>query len=231
MDTPAQRLKWARETNSSYSTASDAARAYGWTVPTYLGHENGDRNPSREAAKRYAVAYKVPWDWLLEGGPVPNSKAGKARRIAAIPTRGEVAAGQWLDLDVAIDAKDFDQYPIAVDPRYPAEAQYGLIVRGTSINRVANPGDVLHCLDTGIAPIDPDDDDLVIVERRRAQQGQREVTAKRIRRRGSIVFLMPDSTDKKWKPLDLDTSNSSDEEEIAVIALVLAIYKPLRNKR
>lgn len=73
MDTPGARLKWAREHKSAYKTATDAARAFGWPISTYLGHENGDRSPSRKAAKAYAAAYKVPWDWLLEGGALPDS--------------------------------------------------------------------------------------------------------------------------------------------------------------
>jgi transcriptional regulator with XRE-family HTH domain len=68
LDTPAKRLRWVRENRSNYSTGTDAARAFGWTVSTYLGHENGDRQPSVKAAKRYAAAFKVPWAWILDGG-------------------------------------------------------------------------------------------------------------------------------------------------------------------
>lgn len=73
LDTPGKRLKWARVNRTSYSTATGAAEAFGWTVPTYLGHENGDRNPSVKAAMKYAAAYKVPWHWILEGGPLPGA--------------------------------------------------------------------------------------------------------------------------------------------------------------
>lgn len=229
LDTPARRLKWAREQDGRFETATDAAKAFGWTISTYLGHENGDRNPSRSAAKKYADAYKVPWAWLLEGGPPPDRKSAKAR-TGPIQTKGEVAAGKWLDLDVEIDPRDFEQFPIAADPRYPHEAQYGLIVRGTSINRIADNGDVLHCLDLGIVALEPEEDDLIIAERRRAQAGQKEVTAKRLRKRGRIIVLAPDSYDAKWKPIELDPSNGSEDEEVAIIALVLAIYKPLRRR-
>lgn len=66
-DSPATRLRWAREQHGKYASATEAARAFGWPVSTYLGHENGDRNPSRQAAKRYGRAYHVRWEWLLEG--------------------------------------------------------------------------------------------------------------------------------------------------------------------
>lgn len=76
LDSVGARLKWAREQDGRFSTGSDAARAFGWAVSTYLGHENGDRNPSRDSAKRYAAAYKVPWAWILEGGPTPDQTKG-----------------------------------------------------------------------------------------------------------------------------------------------------------
>lgn len=66
LDSPARRLRWARQQHGQYPTPTDAAKAFGWTVSTYLGHENGDRNPSRAAAKRYARAYRVRWEWLLD---------------------------------------------------------------------------------------------------------------------------------------------------------------------
>lgn len=66
MESPAERLRAARRA-AGFATASEAARSRGWTVSTYLGHENGDRVPSRESAKRYAKAFRVRWDWILEG--------------------------------------------------------------------------------------------------------------------------------------------------------------------
>ena len=64
---------------SGIFTATAAARAQGWPVSTYLGHENGDRAPSRRlAAKRYAKAFHVRWDWLLEGESAPSFAATMA---------------------------------------------------------------------------------------------------------------------------------------------------------
>lgn len=159
-----------------------------------------------------------------------KQRAGEPVLPPTIETRGAVAAGVWLDLDVPMDPAELEQFPVSVDTSYPLTAQYGLIVRGTSMNRVAAPGDLLHCLDFVVAGIEPDADDVVIVERRRLQEGQREVTAKRIKRDGDIVTLSPDSTDPRWKPIVLDTTEEPDGEEIRVVALVLAVYKPLRKK-
>jgi len=156
---------------------------------------------------------------------VPATAAG------AIPTRGEVAAGQWLDIDVELTPQDFEQFPISAHPAYPYEAQFGLIVRGTSINRIARPGNVLHCVDLGIAAVEPQQDDLVILERRRAQAGLKEVTAKLISRRGRVTVLSPDSTDDRWKPIELDPKKARDGEEVAIVALVIGVYTPIRRKK
>lgn len=163
-------------------------------------------------------------------GRAPRRTDGEDDEEDVLPIRGEVAAGIWLDLDVAIDPAELEQFPVTTDRHYPRAAQYGLLVRGTSMNRVASPGDLLHCLDFTIAGVEPDEEDIVIVERRRLQEGQREVTAKRIRREGDIVILSPDSTDPRWKPIELDTTQQPDGEEIRVVALVLAIYKPMRRR-
>jgi hypothetical protein len=152
---------------------------------------------------------------------------GEQRTLRMI---GEVAAGLWLDVDGA-EEREYQQYPVPFDPRYPEEAQYGLIVVGTSINRVAQNGDVLQCLDVGISGIAPQEDDVVVVERRRGQAGQKEVTAKRYRPRGNVVELAPDSTDARWtESFIIDPRIPAGDEEIAVIAVVIGVYKPMRRR-
>ena len=99
------------------------------------------------------------------------------------------------------------------------------------MNRVANAGDVLHCVDTGLAGIEAREDDIVIVRRRRQQEGQQEVTAKRLRKQGTKLILAPDSTDPRWQPLELDTAEEPDGEDILIVAVVIGRYQPLRNRR
>jgi transcriptional regulator with XRE-family HTH domain len=71
-DTPGKRLKWLRE-KAGYKTGSAAAQAFGWKTSTYLGHENGDRQPSVAAAKRYAAAFKGTWAWIMDGAANPSA--------------------------------------------------------------------------------------------------------------------------------------------------------------
>jgi transcriptional regulator with XRE-family HTH domain len=107
LGTPAKRLRWARDNKTNYSTGTDAARAFGWTVSTYLGHENGDRSPSVKAAKRYAAAYKVPWAWILDGGPLPApdnqpTPREKTQRVFISHAAGDPLPKELIDLLVKL---------------------------------------------------------------------------------------------------------------------------------
>ena len=167
---------------------------------------------------------------VLAGWAAARRRSGKSETARALKIIGEVAAGLWLEID-ALGETEYDAYPVPYHPSYAEEAQYGLIVRGTSMNRIAQPGDVLQCVDIGISGLSPREDDLVIVERRRIQAGQKEVTAKRYRAKGRIIELAPESDDKRWTtPLILDPKKAPEGEEIAIIAIVVGVYKPLRRK-
>lgn len=122
MRTPAERLKWARE-RAAFETATDAARSRGWVVSTYLGHENGDRVPSRTNAKRYAKAFKVRWEWLLEGDGSPDD------RTTAAPLRGYVGAGALV---IPVEESGHADERIDLPPGAPPNTEV-LIVRGDSM--------------------------------------------------------------------------------------------------
>lgn len=143
--------------------------------------------------------------------------------------RGDVAAGAWLEIDI-IDENALDTIPITADPRYPRAAQYALGVRGTSINRLAQTGDYLICVDLGLTGLDPKADDIVIVERRRMQGAMREVTAKRVERRGKTIVLYPDSDDPRWQEPIIINGGDTGDDEIAIIAIVTGVYRPIRGR-
>ena len=116
------RLKAAR-IDAGFGSATDAARAHGWVVSTYLGYENGDRAPSRTMARRIAAAFHVSLDWLLDGRGA--MRHGAARRI---PLRGYVGAGggvDWVDDVIAAEVVDGLALPAA-------DGVEALIVRGDS---------------------------------------------------------------------------------------------------
>ncbi len=122
-DTPGKRLIWARKTNTAYKTATEAAQAFGWPVSTYLGHENGDRVPSRKKAMQYARRYKIRWEWILEGEGSPTLK----RR--AVKVMGYVGAGAEV-VTFEEDSTPLGEIELPADP--PANAG-ALIVRGQSM--------------------------------------------------------------------------------------------------
>lgn len=130
------RLKWARIRDGRFGTGTAAAEAFGWTISTYLGHENGDRNPSREAAQRYASAYGVRWEWILEGEGHPIAPN-------VVKVIGRVGAGARID-------PDFEQVPpeglfeIEVPIDIPHDA-IALEVAGDSMWPRYDGGDVVIC--------------------------------------------------------------------------------------
>jgi hypothetical protein len=82
-DSPAARLKMARE-RAGFRKAVHAAEHLGVPVPTYQGHENGNREFGREQCLQYASALSVNPGWLMfgpEGGTAPDPAAPpQARR-------------------------------------------------------------------------------------------------------------------------------------------------------
>jgi transcriptional regulator with XRE-family HTH domain len=90
LDSPGERIRWARIQHGKYGTPTEAAQAFGWTVSTYLGHENGDRNPSRDAAKRYGKAYGVRWEWILDKEGPPAAKQQPVKIIGMVQSSGKV---------------------------------------------------------------------------------------------------------------------------------------------
>lgn len=122
----AQRLKLARG-RAGYADATAAARRFGWTISTYLAHENGSRGFGVDRAKVYAEAFKVNPGWLLtgEGSPASSLK---------IPVSGYVGAGaviypvdessgpgglEEVDLPPGVYG-DYAAFKVRGDSNYPA---------------------------------------------------------------------------------------------------------------
>lgn len=129
METPGERLKWARQ-RAGFEKGTDAARARGWVISTYLGHENGDRVPSRDTAKRYAKAFRVRWEWLLEGeGETDHGSL-------PIPVIGTISAGGKVSLEPPkVDAAEVPPGAtqgmvalVAVEPVMPGVLEQGWII-------------------------------------------------------------------------------------------------------
>lgn len=158
-----------------------------------------------------------------------------------LPVVGEVAAGRWLEAEDHVDEPLFDPVPVAPDPRWRVEDQYGLVVRGTSVNRVALDGDILACVNAVAARYRPTDGDLVIVEMRRHAGLWRQRTAKRLEIKDTHVELWPDSDDPRWQSpiivpkkktaLEFVMDDDDGMIDVAITALVTWVHRPIQRRR
>ncbi len=185
------------------------------------------RRPHQSPTLRTIVALagvlKTSSAWLAFGdtGPTPP----EPRRIRVV---GEVAAGLFRLVGLS-DETEHQQTWLPADVRYPAEAQFDLLVRGDSINRIARDGDYLRCVSLDAAGAAANGD-LVIVERR-YDHGGIETTAKRLRKKEDVVELWPDSTDDRWStPIVIRRDHAADDEVVRIIAKVLFVHRPLGGR-
>jgi phage repressor protein C with HTH and peptisase S24 domain len=81
LDTPGQRLAFARET-AGYKKAQDFAKRAGMSVTTYRAYEN-NQNGYAKHAHRFARLLSVTSEWLLEGGSIPGDPTS-GRNIMAM---------------------------------------------------------------------------------------------------------------------------------------------------
>ena len=107
---------------------------------------------SRKWAEKLSPILNVPIEDLLLGKPASLQDQQELVRtndqFTSIPIRGEVAAGLWRE----VDDMNQDLEPLGFEmtiaiPDYPAELQFGLRVRGESLNKIAPNGSTLHCLE------------------------------------------------------------------------------------
>lgn len=148
-----------------------------------------------------------------------------AKILRKIPVHGVVAAGVWLESDVTPET--FGSVPVVPNDNFPPSAQFGLRVRGTSLNKIAIEGDTLICVSTDQTGITPREGDLVVAQRSRHQGELLETTAKRIRKNGAFE-LWPESSDPDHQtPLIIPDDPTEGAEEIRIIAIVTGIYRDI----
>lgn len=140
MNSASERLKWARK-RAGYDRATEAARGFGWTISTYLGHENGDRALTLEAAKRYARSLKVRWEWLLEGEGAPTLKN-------VVGIKGRIGAGA----EILVDAEQIPHEGLSeIEVPFPVpDGAVALEVEGNSMYPRYDPGDVIICTEYNV---------------------------------------------------------------------------------
>lgn len=209
-----------------------AARLGGVTRGAVGNWELG-KGIKRDNLVRIAEEFESSVDWLATGTGSPSAIAqqltvpfNKSAKLDQIRVTGFVKAGVWQDVGEWGGGEDVAEYvPSSSD--YPADWQFALIVDGNSINRVANHGDRLVCLDLIKSRIDLEDGDLVIIERSRFGGQMVERTAKRLRKTKSGHELWPDSTDPAHQEtISFQTENADDDSVVVTAKVLWVLRKP-----
>lgn len=232
MNTKGDRLRVARLAAGFKSTVA-AAERLGVSASTYRAHENGQNDFNEEQATIYGRAFGVSPAHLLFGSgtaiaPEPARDTYEPTKVTAIPIRGAVAAGTWLETAPFLDDGEIEEYidGLAV-PEPISQYTYGLRVRGTSINKIAPDGACLIVLDI-MSGVEVVENDLVIVERVRDQGSLREVTAKRVKRLNGKTVLAPESTDPRWQDvIEIDQDSMQQDAEVRIVAKVKHVITTL----
>ena len=204
------RIKQAREAKGL--TQQALGKAVGVSRPAVTQWEDGTSEPRSKKLPGIAATLEVDLGWLTHG--VTGARG--------MPVRGEVAAGTWRE---AIDL-DFEPIPISPIAGYPSDAQYGLLVRGTSLNRIASDSDYLVVVDINEAGLSPRPGDLVVVHRK--QHGKTEATAKRLVREGGKLSLRAESSDPQYQG-SIPLGDTDDDTEIVISAIVLGKFSAIRR--
>lgn len=197
---------------------------------------NPKQFPKLDTIEKLAESLDASPEWLAfgVGKDVREAKEQTAVRAGQLMSvLGEVAAGRWLEVEQNADTSRYEPAPITPDPAYRQEAQYGLVVRGTSLNLYAADGDILHCLDIAQSGRMPTTGELVIVEQIRDGGFLRERTAKAYHvGDDDTVELRAFSDDPRWdQPIYIPHRVYSHVQEkglvIEVVAVVLGAYRPM----
>lgn len=209
------RIKELRE--QAGLTQAGLADIAGTTAATIQRLESGQRQLTQKWATVLARALGIEITEIF-GNIIPAHRTG-------LKVLGMVQAGVWRENDT-IDEEKHPPLPIAPDPRFQADAQFALMVRGESMNKIIKNGEFIVCVSWREIRRGPRHDDLVVVERRR--DGLVEATVKRVQLNGQKLYLMPESTDPRWQtPIELQLDGSLENDEIVVTALVIGRYQPL----
>lgn len=231
-DQQAERLRDARK-KAGFESASDAARELGWQTSTYIHHENGTRSFTVDAAKRYARAYRVNAAWLLDLDGTARRGSGivEFSNDNTVEVTGSVAAGVFHESSEWHPSERF-RMAFGRSP-FPTARRWGLRVDGFSMDVLFAPGTVLDCVSIFDVGIEPQNGDLVIVERVNGA-GDHELTVKEFRTDDDGRFwLVPRSTKPEYQtPIEIGAPDRDfdGDDRVQVIAFVIGAYQSYASR-
>lgn len=219
METPADRLRKLR-IRKGYTTAKDAARAFGWNEHTYTSHENGVRGIKLDVARKYANAYNSTPAYILTASSV--NSAPVINDVINVPLLAIVSAGIFREADGLHSGGIL--VPAVPRSDIPASAQYCVKVDGPSVNLKIADGAYAICARYESYPGGAQHGQLVHVQRERA--GLFEETIKELRFTREGPMLMPVSDDPRFQaPVKLD--DGEDDTTVTIRGVVIGKFEPL----
>lgn len=203
-----------------YSTAAEAAKAFGWNEHTYKSHENGIRGIKTDAARKYASAFGSTPGFILTGGGRGDSPV--INQIAHLPVMARVSAGTFR-YDEPVAEEGFF-VPFVPRGDIPGSAQYAVIIDGPSVNKRIPDGAFAICAMYDSVPGGAQHGSLVHVVRERS--GLHEHTIKELRFSREGMMLYPVSTDPRFQdPVVL--SSGEDGEIVRIQGVVIGVFQSL----
>lgn len=216
--TPAERLKELRE--KRFSTAKEAADAFGWNEVTYRSHENGGRNIPLHTARKYASAFGSNASHIL-GLSNNTAPSPGVNHVINVPLVGKVSAGAFR-YDEGLQNKGI-AVPAVPRADIPAGVQYAVEIDGSSVNLRIPDGAYAICAPLDKYPGYPKHGQLVHVVRERA--GLVEYTIKELHYTRDGMALMPCSDDPEFQEVVMLDSPESDTT-VAIKGVVIGSFQP-----
>lgn len=114
--------------------------------------------------------------------------------------------------------------PEPLDPRFPADAQFDLVVEGSSLDKMARDGDLIRCVDVEKAGLEISHGDVVVIERRRGEEVL--LLGKRALRQGEELELWSESTRDYWRePVIRHKPCAEPGVDVRIVGKVLFVYR------
>lgn len=215
-------MKFARD--RAGLTQSELARRVGIKPQAIQAIESG-RAKSTSHIIAISRELRCNPDWL--GGAGDKKQQPSATQNAqGVFVLGVVQAGVWSEEHAYMEPET--QIAIPEDPRFSGLRQYGLLVRGPSMNDIIEDGDYAHVVDWSDIGKPLENGDIVVVVRERA--GLRETSLKQIQMDATgNVTLCPRSSDPAFQaPLALDAEGNTDDSHVTIAGLLVGKYRSFR---
>jgi len=187
----------------------------GTSQPQIKRLEAGNRKLTKEWAERLAPHLGVDPQELL----FPDSKP--TPRVVMAPVLGLIQAGTWVE---AFAEEEPGRMPIVDINGYPETELYVLRVRGDSMDLFVRDGGYVVCVNAYAMNQSFRTGMVVHVERRKFGGQLVETTLKEVQIMGDHTSLVPRSSNRLHKAIEM--GDAEEGEEIEIRGLVLARYDP-----